>query len=62
MFISLVCSLVGHRQTPTKLKTDIMQMGMICLPGLFRTMTIKDSIALAGVAQLFGALSYNPKG
>lgn len=44
MVIPLAWSLVCCQQIPTEPEIDIMQIGMICLPKLFRTMTIKYSV------------------
>lgn len=44
MVISLAWPLLSCRQIPTEPKIDLMQMGVICLPKLFRTMTTKRSV------------------
>ena len=44
MVISLARPLLSCQQIPTEPKIDLTQMGVICLPKLFRTMTTKRSV------------------
>lgn len=44
MVISLARPLLCCQQIPTEPKIDLTQMGVICLPKLFRTMTTKCSV------------------